>query len=94
MLVLTDGRSLSGTTGSRIGQIALETADGGPIVSTQDGDPNRVVFSAQLLEVLVDPDELEGRRQGWAYLPPRYTKGVLAKYSKLSRSARARAITR
>ena len=32
-------------------------------------------------------DELEARRTDWAPLPPRYTRGVLAKYTKLVGSA-------
>ncbi|WP_217134378.1 dihydroxy-acid dehydratase [Leucobacter chinensis] len=93
VLLLTDGRFSGGTTGLCIGHIAPEASDGGPIALVQDGDPIRVDISAQTLEVLVDPDELEARRQGWAPLPPRYTKGVLAKYSKLVRSASEGAIT-
>ena len=45
------------------------------------------------LDLLVDPAELEARRSGWAPLPPRYTRGVLAKYSKLVRSAAEGAVT-
>ena len=36
---------------------------------------------------------LEARRAGWAPLPPRYTRGVLAKYSKLVQSAAVGAVT-
>jgi dihydroxy-acid dehydratase len=36
---------------------------------------------------------LESRRSGWAPLPPRYTRGVLAKYSKLVHSAAEGAVT-
>jgi dihydroxy-acid dehydratase len=39
------------------------------------------------LEVEVDPDEFEARKVGWAPLPPKYTRGVLAKYAKLVSSA-------
>ena len=45
------------------------------------------------LDVLVDPSELEQRRQGWAPIPPRYTSGVLAKYAKLAQGAEKGAIT-
>ena len=44
--------------------------------------------------VLVDEPELQARRQGWEPLPPRYTRGVLAKYSKLVQSASTGAICR
>ncbi|WP_414172946.1 hypothetical protein [Clavibacter tessellarius] len=36
---------------------------------------------------------LAARREGWAPLPPRYTRGVLAKYAKLVHSAAEGAIT-
>ena len=35
----------------------------------------------------VDDDELEKRRKDFESLPPRYTRGVLAKYAKLVGSA-------
>ena len=35
----------------------------------------------------VPEEELAARRDGWAPLPPVYTKGVLAKYAKLVQSA-------
>ena len=39
------------------------------------------------LELLVDADVIAARRQGWQPLPPRYTRGVLAKYVKVVGSA-------
>ncbi|WP_256715709.1 dihydroxy-acid dehydratase [Pseudomonas aeruginosa] len=41
----------------------------------------------------MDEAELAARRVGWEPLPPRYTRGVLAKYSKLVRSAAEGAVT-
>lgn len=93
VLLLTDGRFSGGTTGLCIGHIAPEASDGGPIALVQDGDLIRVDIPAQTLELLVDPQELEARRQAWAPLPPRYTRGVLAKYTKLVQSASVGAIT-
>ena len=58
-----------------------------------DGDLIRVDIAAQTLDLLVDPAELEARRANWAPLPPRYTRGVLAKYAKLVHSASEGAIT-
>ena len=40
--------------------------------------------------MLVDDDEFESRKAGFAPLPPRYTTGVLAKYTKLVGSAAER----
>ena len=87
VLLLTDGRFSGGTTGLCIGHIAPEAADGGPIALVRDGDLIRVDIAARSLELLVDAQELETRRKAWAPLPPRYTRGVLAKYLKLVHSS-------
>jgi dihydroxy-acid dehydratase len=93
VLLLTDGRFSGGTTGLCIGHIAPEAVDAGPIAFVRDGDLIRVDIAARSLDLLVDPSELAARRDGWAPLPPRYTRGVLAKYSKLVHSAAEGAIT-
>jgi dihydroxy-acid dehydratase len=87
VLLLTDGRFSGGTTGLCIGHIAPEATDGGPIALVRDGDLIRVDIAARSLELLVEPEELEARKADWAPLPPRYTRGVLAKYSRLVHSA-------
>jgi dihydroxy-acid dehydratase len=93
VLLLTDGRFSGGTTGLCIGHIAPEAVDAGPIAFVRDGDLIRVDIAARSLDLLVDDSELATRREGWAPLPPRYTRGVLAKYSKLVHSAAEGAIT-
>ncbi|WP_349899416.1 dihydroxy-acid dehydratase [Parafrigoribacterium soli] len=93
VLLLTDGRFSGGTTGLCIGHIAPEAVDAGPIAFVRDGDLIRVDIAARSLDLLVDESELAARRDGWAPLPPRYTRGVLAKYSKLVHSAAEGAIT-
>jgi dihydroxy-acid dehydratase len=93
VLLLTDGRFSGGTTGLCIGHIAPEAVDAGPIAFVRDGDLIRVDIAARSLDLLVDDAELAARRDGWAPLPPRYTRGVLAKYSKLVHSAAEGAIT-
>jgi dihydroxy-acid dehydratase len=93
VLLLTDGRFSGGTTGLCIGHIAPEAVDAGPIAFVRDGDLIRVDIAARKLDLLVEPAELEARRNGWAPLPPRYTRGVLAKYSKLVHSAAEGAVT-
>ena len=87
VLLLTDGRFSGGTTGLCIGHIAPEATEGGPIALVRDGDLIRVDIAARSLELLVEPEELEARKANWAPLPPRYTRGVLAKYSRLVSSA-------
>ncbi|WP_166866118.1 MULTISPECIES: dihydroxy-acid dehydratase [unclassified Salinibacterium] len=93
VLLLTDGRFSGGTTGLCIGHIAPEAVDAGPIAFVRDGDRIRVDIASRSIELLVDDAELAARREGWEPLPPRYTRGVLAKYSKLVRSAAEGAVT-
>ena len=87
VLLLTDGRFSGGTTGLCIGHVSPETTDGGPISLVRDGDLIRVDIAARSLDLLVSEEELADRRKDWQPLPPRYTRGVLAKYSKLVHSA-------
>jgi dihydroxy-acid dehydratase len=93
VLLLTDGRFSGGTTGLCIGHIAPEAVDAGPIAFVRDGDLIRVDIAARTLDLIVETDELDSRREGWEPLPPRYTRGVLAKYSKLVHSAAEGAVT-
>ncbi|HWV49236.1 MAG TPA: dihydroxy-acid dehydratase [Microbacterium sp.] len=93
VLLLTDGRFSGGTTGLCIGHIAPEAVDAGPIAFVRDGDLIRVDIAARTLDLLVDEAELASRRSGWEPLPPRYTRGVLAKYAALVRSAAEGATT-
>jgi dihydroxy-acid dehydratase len=93
VLLLTDGRFSGGTTGLCIGHIAPEAVDAGPIAFVRDGDLIRVDIAARTLDLLVDPSELSSRSVGWEPLKPRYTRGVLAKYSALVRSAALGAVT-
>ncbi|OLT36623.1 dihydroxy-acid dehydratase [Rhodococcus sp. CUA-806] len=92
VLLLTDGRFSGGTTGLCVGHVAPEAVDGGPIALVRDGDQIRLDVGKGTLDLLVDESELESRREGWAPLPPRYTRGVLAKYAKLVGSASSGAV--
>ncbi len=86
-LLLTDGRFSGGSTGLCVGHISPEAVDGGPIAFIKDGDIVRIDTVKRTLDLLVDPAELEARRIGWEPLKHKYTRGVLAKFSKLVGSA-------
>ncbi|MCF8587527.1 dihydroxy-acid dehydratase [Gordonia liuliyuniae] len=92
VLLLTDGRFSGGTTGLCVGHVAPEAVDGGPIAMVRDGDRIRLDVGSGTLDVLIDDDEMAERAQGFEPLPPRYTRGVLAKYAKLVKSASVGAI--
>jgi dihydroxy-acid dehydratase len=87
VLLVTDGRFSGGTTGLCVGHVAPEAVDGGPIAHLRDGDRIRLDVGSGSLELLVDAAELDRRAAGWQPLPPRYSRGVLAKYSRLVGSA-------
>ena len=87
VLLITDGRFSGGTTGLCVGHVSPEAVDGGPIGLVQTGDRIRIDIPSRTLDLLVDDEELEKRRKDFTSLPPRYTRGVLAKYAKLVGSA-------
>jgi dihydroxy-acid dehydratase len=87
VLLLTDGRFSGGTTGLCVGHVAPEAVDGGPIAFLRDGDRIRLDVAKSTLDVLVDACEFDSRREGFSPPPPRYSRGVLAKYIKLVGSA-------
>jgi dihydroxy-acid dehydratase len=48
----------------------------------REGDRIRIDVATRTMDLLVDEAELAARREGWAPLAPRYTRGVLAKYAR------------
>ena len=70
-----------------VGHVAPEAVDGGPIALVKDGDRIRIDVNARTLDLLVDPNEIIERRKAFKPLSPRYTHGVLSKYTKLVGSA-------
>ena len=93
VLLITDGRFSGGTTGLCVGHVSPEAVDGGPIGLLRDGDRIMIDIPNRKLDVLVDPAELDARREAFTPLPPRYERGVLAKYAKLVASASNGAVT-
>jgi dihydroxy-acid dehydratase len=91
--LLTDGRFSGATHGFSIGHVAPEATDGGPIAFVREGDRIRIDVPNRTMDLLVDEAELAARREGWEPLPPRYTRGVLAKYARTVRSASEGATT-
>jgi dihydroxy-acid dehydratase len=86
VLLVTDGRFSGGTTGLCVGHIAPEAVDAGPIAFLRDGDRVTLDVANRTLDV-VQGDDWESRRDGWEPPPPKYTRGVLAKYARIVQSA-------
>jgi len=91
--LVTDGRFSGATYGLMAGHVAPEAADDGPIAYVQDGDT--ITFDVKARRLDVDAD-LEARRRERPATPrpPKYTRGVLAKYAALVGSASEGAVTR
>jgi dihydroxy-acid dehydratase len=92
--LLTDGRFSGATHGLMAGHVAPEAPHGGPIAAVRDGDTIELDIDARRLELDLPQDEIERRIAEWKAPPPRYTKGVMAKYARSVSSASEGAITR
>ncbi|WP_322818545.1 dihydroxy-acid dehydratase [Tepidiforma sp.] len=91
--LLTDGRFSGATRGLMAGHVAPEAAVGGPIALVREGDRISFDVTNRRLTLHVDDDELERRRAEWKPRPPRYERGVFAKYAALVSSAAKGAVT-
>lgn len=92
--LLTDGRFSGGTRGAAIGHISPEAAEGGAIALVRDNDQIRIDIPARTLELLVEKQELERRRQEWKPYPKEITSSVLRRYSRMASSAAHGAVTK
>ena len=91
--LITDGRFSGGTYGLVVGHVAPEAAVGGAIALVEEGDRITIDAPNRLLQLEISEAELKRRRANWQPKPPRYTKGVLAKYAKLVSSSSLGAVT-
>jgi len=91
--LITDGRFSGGTYGMVVGHVAPEAAVGGAIALVEEGDIITIDAHARLLQLHLSDEELGDRRANWRSRPPRYTTGVLAKYTKLVSSSSLGAVT-
>ncbi len=91
--LITDGRFSGGTWGMVVGHVAPEAFVGGVIALVHEGDSITIDAHRRLIQLNVGEDELARRRAAWKAPPPRYTRGVLAKYTRLVSTASLGAIT-
>jgi len=85
--LITDGRFSGGTWGMVVGHVAPEAAAGGLIALVAEGDSITIDSHRLLLQLNVDDAEIARRRALWQAPAPRYTRGVLAKFSRHANSA-------
>jgi dihydroxy-acid dehydratase len=91
--LITDGRFSGGTWGMVVGHVAPEAQAGGLIALVQDGDSITIDAAQRLLQLNVGDAEIARRRAQWRAPPPRYTRGLLGKYTRLVSPADKGAIT-
>jgi len=91
--LITDGRFSGGTWGMVVGHVAPEAFVGGPIALVKSGDSITIDADKLLIQLNVPAKELAARRKKWKQPKPRYTRGVLAKYTALVSTASKGAVT-
>jgi len=92
--LLTDGRFSGATHGLMAGHVAPEAPHGGPIAAVRDGDVVEFDIVGRRLELDIPQDEIDRRLAEWTPPPPKFEKGVMAKYARSVSSASLGAITR
>ncbi len=91
--LITDGRFSGGTWGMVVGHVAPEAAVGGAIALVKEGDSITIDAKKRLIQLNVPAKTLAARRRKWKAPKPRYTSGLLAKYTQLVSTASRGAIT-
>jgi dihydroxy-acid dehydratase len=91
--LITDGRFSGGSHGFVVGHITPEAFDGGPIALIENGDQITIDAETAQITLHLSDSDIEKRRIAWKPIPPRYTRGVLAKYAKTVSSASEGAVT-
>ena len=91
--LITDGRFSGGTHGFVVGHITPEAYDGGVIAVVHDGDLITIDSVAREVRLEVAETEIQARLSQWQRPAPKYTRGVLAKFAKLTTSASLGAVT-
>ena len=81
--LLTDGRFSGATRGASIGHVCPEAAQGGIIGLVEEGDIISIDIPNYKLELLVDDETLNKRRESWVMKEPTIKSGYLARYAKL-----------
>jgi dihydroxy-acid dehydratase len=92
--LVTDGRFSGATHGLMVGHIAPEAVRGGPIAAVRDGDVIELDVEGRGLRLLVPAEESAARLAAVVAPPPRYVKGVLARYAAGVSSASEGAVLR
>ena len=91
--LITDGRFSGGSHGFVVGHITPEASEGGPIAIVENGDKISIDAESNTVSIDLTDSQIAGRLARWEKPSPRYTRGVLAKYSASVASASEGAVT-
>jgi dihydroxy-acid dehydratase len=91
--LITDGRFSGATWGMVVGHVAPEAYMGGNIALVEEGDSITIDAPKRLIQVNISDEELARRRARWTRPSPRYTRGVLGKYTRNVSTASRGAVT-
>ena len=91
--LITDGRFSGATWGMVVGHVAPEAFVGGTIALVKEGDSITIDAHKQLIQLNVPDDEVARRRAAWKQPSPRFSRGLLAKYTHLVSTASIGAVT-
>ncbi len=91
--LVTDGRFSGGTHGFVVGHVTPEAQMGGPIALIKNGDFVKIDAVNNILQVNLDENELEERRENWQAPELPIKRGALSKYSRLVSTASKGCIT-
>jgi dihydroxy-acid dehydratase len=91
--LITDGRFSGGSHGFVVGHVTPEAYIGGAIAIVKNGDPITIDAEERVISLDIPDKEIKRRLKQWKQPPPRYTRGVLAKYANLVSSAHLGAVT-
>ncbi len=91
--LITDGRFSGGTWGMVVGHVAPEAYVGGTIALVKEGDSITIDAKKRLIQLNVPAKELAARRKKWKPPKAKYTRGLLAKYARIVKTASRGAVT-
>ncbi len=91
--LITDGRFSGGTWGMVVGHVAPEAFVGGPIALVKNGDSITIDAVKRVVQLNVPAKELAARKKKWKQPKPRYTRGALAKFTRLVSTSSKGAVT-
>ena len=91
--LITDGRFSGGSHGFIVAHITPEAQEGGPLALVRTGERITIDAETNRIDVALSDEELTARRRAWTMPPYKATRGTLAKYIRLVRSASEGCVT-